>query len=142
MVHSRFGQSSSVAWIPVFVAVAASVLAGGCSANKGEVPVAGRLTRGGKPCEGVGVNFVAEKMGEQSFIGSTNPDGRFTMYSFKGKQGVLPGTYSVQINIPLDAPGGGLVKGELIGAKSPWRVTVTDKGIPDLQLEMDKDTIE
>jgi hypothetical protein len=34
------------------------------------------------------------------------------------------------------------VKPELIGPKSPWRVTVTDKGIPDLQLDMDKESIE
>jgi hypothetical protein len=125
----------------LFVSVVC-LLAVGCSANKGEVPVAGRLTLGGKPCEGVGVNFVADDIAAQCFIGSTNPDGKFEMYSFKGKPGVLPGSYSVQISIPLDAPGGGLVKPELIGPKSPWRVTVTDKGIPDLQLDMDKESIE
>jgi hypothetical protein len=48
----------------------------------------------------------------------------------------------VQISIPLDAPGGGLVNGKLIGQKSPWHVIVTDKGIADLQLEMDKETLE
>ena len=64
------------------------------------------------------------------------------MYSFKGTKGVLPGNYSVQISIPLDAPGGGLVKADLIGQKSPWHVIVTDKGIPDLQLEMDKEKLE
>jgi hypothetical protein len=30
----------------------------------------------------------------------------------------------------------------LIGQKSPWHVIVTDKGIPDLQLEMDKEKLE
>lgn len=118
------------------------LVAVGCSGNKGEVAVAGRLTRGGKPCEGVGVNFVADDITAQCFIGSTNADGRFEMYSFKGKKGVLPGNYSVQISIPLDAPGGGLVNDQLIGAKSPWRVIVTDKGLADLQLDMDKDKIE
>ena len=118
------------------------LVAVGCSANKGEVTVAGRLTRGGKPCEGVGVNLVADDISAQCFIGSTNADGKFEMYSFKGTKGVLPGNYSVQISIPLDAPGGGLVKADLIGQKSPWHVIVTDKGIPDLQLEMDKEKLE
>jgi hypothetical protein len=120
----------------------ACLMAVGCSANKGEVTVAGRLTRGGKPCEGVGVNLVADDISAQCFIGSTNADGKFEMYSFKGTKGMLPGNYSVQISIPLDAPGGGLVKADLIGAKSPWHVIVTDKGIPDLQLEMDKEKLE
>ena len=118
------------------------LMAVGCSAKKGEVTVAGRLTRGGKPCEGVGVNLVADDISAQCFIGSTNADGKFEMYSFKGTKGVLPGNYSVQISIPLDAPGGGLVKADLIGQKSPWHVIVTDKGIPDLQLEMDKEKLE
>lgn len=118
------------------------LVAVGCSAKKGEVTVAGRLTRGGKPCEGVGVNLVADDISAQCFIGSTNADGKFEMYSFKGTKGVLPGNYSVQISIPLDAPGGGLVKADLIGQKSPWHVIVTDKGIPDLQLEMDKEKLE
>jgi hypothetical protein len=122
--------------------MAVCLLAVGCSSNKGEVPVAGRLTRGGQPCEGVGVNLVADDIAAQCFIGSTNADGRFEMYSFKGTKGVLPGNYSVQISIPLDAPGGGLVNGKLIGQKSPWRLIVTDKGIADLQLEMDKETLE
>ena len=118
------------------------LMAVGCSAKKGEVTVAGRLTRGGKPCEGVGVNLVADDISAQCFIGSTNADGKFEMYSFKGTKGMLPGNYSVQISIPLDAPGGGLVKADLIGQKSPWHVIVTDKGIPDLQLEMDKEKLE
>ena len=118
------------------------LMAVGCSSKKGEVTVAGRLTRGGKPCEGVGVNLVADDISAQCFIGSTNADGKFEMYSFKGTKGVLPGNYSVQISIPLDAPGGGLVKADLIGQKSPWHVIVTDKGIPDLQLEMDKEKLE
>ena len=118
------------------------LVAVGCSAKKGEVTVAGRLTRGGTPCEGVGVNLVADDISAQCFIGSTNADGKFEMYSFKGTKGVLPGNYSVQISIPLDAPGGGLVKADLIGQKSPWHVIVTDKGIPDLQLEMDKEKLE
>jgi len=125
-----------------FLLALACLVAVGCSGNKGEVAVAGRLTKGDKPCEGVGVNFVADDLSAQCFIGSTNADGRFEMYSFKGKKGVLPGNYSVQINIPLDAPGGGLVNPNLIGPTSPWRVIVTDKGIPDLKLDMDKDKIE
>ena len=48
----------------------------------------------------------------------------------------------MQISIPLDAPGGGLVNQSLIGQKSPWRLIVTDKGVPDLQLEMDKEKLE
>jgi len=34
------------------------------------------------------------------------------------------------------------VKADLIGQKSPWHVIVTDKGIPDLQLERDKEKLE
>ena len=71
------------------------LVAVGCSAKKGEVTVAGRLTRGGKPCEGVGVNLVADDISAQCVIGSTNADGKFEMYSFKGTKGVLPGNYSV-----------------------------------------------
>ena len=125
-----------------FLLTLACLMAVGCSSNKGEVTVAGRLTRGGKPCEGVGVNLVADDISAQCFIGSTNADGKFEMYSFKGTKGMLPGNYSVQISIPLDAPGGGLVKADLIGQKSPWHVIVSDKGIPDLQLEMDKEKLE
>jgi len=114
----------------------------GCSGDRGEVPVAGHLTRGGKPCEGVGITFVPDDMMAQGYTAGTNADGSFVMFSFKGKKGVLPGAYKVQISIPLDAPGGGMVKKELLGADSPWRITVSDKGFADLQLDMDKEKLE
>ena len=114
----------------------------GCSADKGEVPVAGHLTRGGKPCEGVGIIFVPDDMRAQGYTGGTLADGSFAMFSFNGKKGVLPGAYKVQITIPIDAPGGGMVKKELLGVDSPWRVAVTDKGFADLQLDMDKEKLE
>jgi hypothetical protein len=34
------------------------------------------------------------------------------------------------------------VNQSLIGQKSPWRLIVTDKGVADLQLEMDKEKLE
>lgn len=118
------------------------LVAGGCAKGPNLVPVKGRLTRGDKPCEGVGVNFVSDDPTGQSYIGSTNPDGRFEMYSFHGKPGVSPATYSVRINIPIDAPGGGLVPATLLGKDSPWRVTVGEKGLDNLLLDMDKDKVE
>jgi len=124
------------------LAITACLLLVGCSANTGDVPVTGRLTREGKPCEGVSVNFVADDMMSQSFICTSRADGSFDMYSMKGTKGVKPGSYSVQITIPLDAPGGGMVPGRLQTPKSPWRVTVGDKGIADLQLDMDKEKLE
>jgi len=114
----------------------------GCSSNNGQVPVSGHLTRGGKPCEGVTVNFVADDMRSQSFYASPGEDGRFEMISFKGTRGVAPGAYSVQITIPAGAVGGGMVPELLQSPQSPWRVTVTDKGIADLQLDMDKEKLE
>ena len=122
--------------------VAACVLVVGCSGNKGEVSVSGHLTRGGKPCEGVAVNFVPDDMMSQAYIGGTRADGGFDMVSMKGTKGVLPGVYSVQIAIPLDAPGGALVNQKMQGRESVWRVTVTDKGFTDLQLDMDKEKLE
>ncbi|NBV46527.1 MAG: hypothetical protein EBR86_13040 [Planctomycetia bacterium] len=114
----------------------------GCSGGKQAVPVSGRLTSGDKPCAGVGVNLVSDDPMGQSFIGSTNADGRFEMYSFHGKKGVLPGPYKVQISIPLDAPGGGLVNQKLIGQQSPWRVSITDKGLSDWKLDMTKEKLD
>lgn len=125
----------------VLVLVACGFLAG-CSGSKAVVPVSGRLTSGDKPCEGVGVNLVADDPTGQSFIGSTNADGRFEMYSFHGKKGVLPGPYRVQISIPLDAPGGGLVNQKLVGQQSPWRVSITDKGLADWNLDMKKEMLD
>jgi len=125
-----------------FLLAVTCLLVVGCSADKGEVPVAGHLTRGGKPCEGVGITFVPDDMATPGYTGGTNPDGSFVMFSFKGKKGVMPGVYKVQITVPLDAVGGGLVKKELLGADSPWRITVTDKGFADLQLDMDKEKLE
>lgn len=127
-----------------FAVLLSLVLVGttGCFGSKGVVPVSGRLTSGDKPCEGVGVNLVSDDPTGQSFIGSTNADGRFEMYSFHGKKGVLPGPYRVQISIPLDAPGGGLVNQKLIGQQSPWRVSITDKGLSDWKLDMTKESLD
>jgi len=122
--------------------VAACLLVVGCSGNKGEVPVSGHLTRGGKPCEGVAVNFVPDDMMSQAYIGGTRADGGFDMVSMKGTKGVLPGAYSVQISIPLDAVGGSLVNSKMQGRESCWRISVTDKGFTDLQLDMDKEKLE
>ena len=104
--------------------------------------MSGHLTRGGKPCEGVAVNFVPDDMLSQAYLGGTRADGSFDMVSMAGKKGVLPGAYSVQISIPLDAPGGPLVNPKVLGKESPWRITVTDKGFADLQLDMDKEKLE
>lgn len=120
----------------------ACLLAVGCAKAAKVVSVKGRLTKGDKPCEGVGINFVSDDPMGQSFIGSTTPDGSFEMYSFHGKPGVIPAAYSVRINIPIDAPGGGLVPAKLVANDSPWRVTITDKGNDNLQLDLDKDLIE
>ncbi len=114
----------------------------GCGKSLKLVAVKGRLTKGDKPCEGVGVNFVSDDPKGQSFIGSTNPDGRFEMYSFHGKPGVAPAAYSVRINIPIDAPGGGMVPAKLVANDSPWRVTITDKGNENLLLDLEKDLVE
>ena len=122
--------------------ITACLLLVGCESKSGQAPVAGHLTRGGKPCEGVTVNFVADDMMSQSFVSTSRADGSFDMFSMKGTKGVLPGAYSVQITVPLDAPGGAMVPGNLQGPKSPWRVSVTDKGIADLQLDMDKEKLE
>lgn len=118
------------------------VVSVGCAKSARVVSVKGKLVRGDKPCEGVGINFVSDDPKGQSFIGSTTPDGSFEMYSFYGKPGVIPAAYSVRINIPIDAPGGGLVPPRLVANDSPWRVTITDKGNDNLQLDMDKDLIE
>ena len=114
----------------------------GCGRAPKVVTVKGRLTKGDAPCEGVGVNLVSDDPKGQSYIGSTNADGRFEMYSFFGKPGVAPASYSVRINIPIDAPGGGLVPAKLVANDSPWRVTISDKGNENLLLDMEKDLVE
>lgn len=119
-----------------------SLVSVGCGKGPVVVSVKGRLTKGDQPCEGVGVNFVSDDPKGQSYIGSTNPDGRFEMYSFHGKPGVAPASYSVRINIPIDAPGGGMVPAKLVANDSPWRVTITDKGNENLLLDLEKDQAE
>ena len=115
----------------------------GCTQNKGEVPVAGRLIADGKPVVGISISFVPDDMRSPGFVAQSLEDGgRFEMRSFTGTKGVLPGEYSVQLSIPEGAPGGPQVKRKFIGPASPWRVAVTDKGIADLQLDMDKEKLE
>ena len=123
------------------IATACLLLVVGCTAKSGQAPVAGNLTRGGKPCQGVTVNFIADDIMNPCFVATSGPEGKFTMYSFKGTPGVLPGAYSVQITIPVGALDGGMVPEIFQTKTSPWRVTVTDKGIADLKLDMDKETL-
>ena len=88
------------------------------------------------------MNLVSDDPTGQSYIGTTNADGRFAMYSFHGKEGVLPGPYRVQISIPLDAPGGGIVNPKLVGQQSAWHVSITDKGLKEWNLDMKKEKLE
>jgi len=114
----------------------------GCANKQSDGPVVGRLTVGGKPVPEISIFLVPDDIKTPGYVAQSMDDGGFEMRSFKGKKGVPPGVYSVQLSIPVGAAGGGMVKPEFVGAASPWRVSVTDKGIADLQLDMDKEKLE
>jgi hypothetical protein len=122
--------------------IATGLLVVGCADNKNEAPVVGRLTVDGKPVPEISIFLVPDDIKTPGYVAQSMDDGGFEMRSFKGKKGVAPGVYSVQLSIPVGSAGGGMVKPGFVGTASPWRVTVTDKGIADLQLDMDKEKLE
>jgi hypothetical protein len=84
--------------------------------------VNGVVTVDGKPVEGATVTFISEK-GDQSFSGSTNANGEFSLAS--GQQlGAYPGNYKVLV------------------VKSPTHPTdeALDPSSPDVMKQMKKET--
>ena len=65
-------------------------------------PVAGVVLLEGKPVANAAVQFVAQSESGHDATGQTDPNGEFTMSTFKPKDGVLPGDYKVLVS-PLGA---------------------------------------
>lgn len=73
------------------------------------VPVAGKITRNGKPLAGAKVSFVPAPANKESTVGvdETGPEGDYRL-KFKGQAGVAPGKYRVFVTPSVELPGGNL----------------------------------
>jgi hypothetical protein len=73
-------------------------------------PVTGKLTKGGKPLEGVMVTFTPVPTGPNaptlSSSGMTNANGEFVLIAQNGKAGAMAGKHKVQLTIPDKAAAG------------------------------------
>jgi hypothetical protein len=81
---------------PLVLVMGGLTLAAGCGKGSGLVPVEGRVTLDGKPVKEVIVNFqpINDTPGNGA-LGSTDPDGRFTLTDARGEAGVYAGEYKV-----------------------------------------------
>lgn len=85
------------AWACV-MAVACLVPALGCSKPVKLVPVDGVVRIGGKPAEGVVVQFLPQASDDEkrpSSFGTTGPDGSFQLMTQDGKPGAVEGRHAV-----------------------------------------------
>jgi hypothetical protein len=78
------------------------VLASGCGADTSHlpktVPAVGVVTLDGKPLDGAQVVFVGEAANSTGAFGATDANGRFSLRAFTEKEGVVPGSYKVQVS--------------------------------------------
>lgn len=62
------------------------------------VPAAGTVTFQGSPVEGATVHFVTERQGRfYNAMGQTDAAGRFSLQTFRPKDGAVPGRHKVRI---------------------------------------------
>jgi hypothetical protein len=78
--------------MPLAIVVAMGVGCGGPAT----VPVTGTVTLDGEPVDGASVMFVAEGEGRPA-SGTTDGSGNFTLTTFTGGDGALPGSYKVTV---------------------------------------------
>lgn len=90
--------------LSLLLAAAGCFLAAGCGGRDGPavVPVSGRLTMNGEPLGGVRIRFFPDAShtpGVTAFA-DTNEDGRFDITTQKPADGIVPGQYLVDVNMP------------------------------------------
>jgi hypothetical protein len=78
--------------MPLAIVVAMAVGCGGPAT----VPVSGTVTLDGEPVDGATVTFVPEGEGRPA-NGNTDASGNFTLTTFTGGDGALPGSYNVTV---------------------------------------------
>lgn len=93
-------------WLSVrrsnFLWLIGSMLLAGCGGSRTS-PVEGTVLLDGKPVAGASVQFIAQGKGHDA-TGQTDPNGQFTMSTYKPRDGVLPGSYKVVISPPTGTP--------------------------------------
>lgn len=80
------------------LATVTAMLAVGCGPSTEFATVEGTVTQGGQPLPGVAVIFVPTVEGQRDAFratGITNADGRYTLVSDSGREGVTAGSYRV-----------------------------------------------
>ena len=80
-----------------FCLFALAVAAAGCGAQSRTSNVAGVVTLDGKPLTGASIHFVPQGSGRDA-TGESDASGQFTMSTFKPRDGVVPGTYTVVVS--------------------------------------------
>lgn len=90
--------------LSLLLTAAGCFLAAGCGGRDGPavVPVSGRLTMNGEPLTGVRIRFfpdTAHTQGVTAFA-DTNEEGRFEITTQKPADGIVPGQYLVDVNMP------------------------------------------
>ena len=89
------------------VATVCMLVASGCSRHHEDqwsrqwparVPAGGTVTFQGSPVEGASVHFITERQGRfYNALGSTDAAGRFSLQTFRPKDGAVPGPQKVRI---------------------------------------------
>lgn len=74
------------------------VLAGGCGAKDGLVPVAGLVELDGAPLERCAVTFLPVEAKGPGGMAITDATGRFVVYSPQGNKGMAAGSYKVTVS--------------------------------------------
>jgi hypothetical protein len=79
----------------------------GCSGSSPTEKVSGVVTLDGTPVEAAAVTFVPDDPATgKSAAGITDKDGKFTLTTFVGGDGALPGSYKIQVS-KYETPDGG-----------------------------------
>ncbi len=90
--------------LKIWIAIggAAGLLLAGCGEETaGKLPVSGTITIKGAPVDAGTINFFSQPPTPDCFTGALITDGK---YSVPAVQGLLPGTYRVQISAPVQGP--------------------------------------
>jgi len=90
--------------LSLLLAAAGCLLAAGCGGQDGPavVPVSGRLTMNGEPLAGVRIRFFPGESHTQGVtaFADTNEEGGFDITTQKPADGIVPGQYLIDVNMP------------------------------------------
>ena len=102
--------------MPVFSlrAVALFAIVGliGCggTAKPKTVPVSGVVTTGGKAVTAARIRFIPDAPDGRTAFGDLDSEGKFSLTTFDKGDGVIPGSYKVDVTPQNDTPPGGDIK--------------------------------